>query len=171
MSAGVLAPERLTGVWMAVPGVSRAGFRVRDKVFGRAAGTIPVRSGTVRIGSAGAVETARVELDVTGIETGNAHRDRDLRKPHFLAADEHPTIVVEAVPAPPGSGGWSVAATVSARGETAPVDLVVTLDHADGASATVTVTGRLDRTALRMKVPTFIVGRWIDIDVRLVFRR
>src|SRR6476469_1328976 len=163
MSVELRAPERLTGVWTAVPDASRAAFRVRDKLVGHAAGTIPVRAGTIRVGPAGDVEAARVELDVTGIETGNAHRDRDLRKPHFLAADEHPTIVVEAVPAPPGSGGWSVAATVSARGETAPVDLVVTLDHADGASATVTVTGRLDRTALRMKVPTFIVGRWIDL--------
>ena len=171
MSAGVLAPERLTGVWMAVPGVSRAGFRVRDKVFGRAAGTIPVRSGTVRIGSAGAVETARVELDVTGIETGNAHRDRDLRKPHFLAAEGHPTIVVEAGPVTPGAQGWSASATVTARGATAPVDLVVTLESADETSVTVAVTGRLDRTPLGMKAPTFIVGRFIDLDVRLAFRR
>jgi polyisoprenoid-binding protein YceI len=171
MTAGVLAPERLTGVWTAVPDTSRAGFRVRDKVFGHANGTIPVRSGTVRLGPAGAVETARMELDVTGIETGNARRDRDLCKPRFLAAEEHPSIVVEAHPATPDAGGWSVAASVTARGATAPVDLVVTLDSADDASATVTVTGRLDRTALGMKVPMFIVGRWIDLDVRLVFRR
>lgn len=171
MSAGLLAPERLTGVWTVVPDASRAGFRVRDKLFGHAAGTIPVRSGSVHLGPVGAVETARVELDVTGIETGNAHRDRDLRKPSFLAADEHPTIVVQARPATPDAGGWSVAATVTARGATAPVDLAVTLDHAEDASATVTVTGRLDRTALGMKVPTFVVGRWIDLDVRLVFRR
>ena len=59
MSA-VLAPERLTGVWTAVPDASRAGFQVQDKLFGRATGTIPVRSGTVRLGPSGVVETARV---------------------------------------------------------------------------------------------------------------
>ena len=79
--------------------------------------------------------------------------------------------MVEAGPATPGPDGWSAPATVTARGATAPVELAVTLDHADETSATVTVTGRLDRTALGMKVPTFIVGRWIDLDVHLVFRR
>ena len=37
--------------------------------------------------------------------------------------------------------------------------------------ATVAVTGRLDRTALHMPMPTFVVGRMIDLDVRLTFRR
>jgi polyisoprenoid-binding protein YceI len=171
MSARVLMPERLTGVWAAVPDASRAEFRVRYKLVGHAGGIIPVRSGSVRLGPAGEVEFARVELDVTGIDTGNAHRDRDLRKPHFLAAADHPTIVVEAGRATSSAAGWSVTAVLTARGATAPVDLVVTLESADEASATVTVTGRLDRTALGMKVPTFIVGRMIDIDVRLAFRR
>lgn len=67
-------------------------------------GSIPVRSGTVRLGVMGAVEDARLELAVAGIETGNRHRDRDLRKPRFLAADEHPVIVVHAGPAPPPRG-------------------------------------------------------------------
>ncbi len=171
MSVDLQAPERLTGVWTAIPGASRAGFRVRDKLVGHAAGTIPVRAGTVRIGRAGDVESARLELDVIGIETGNAHRDRDLRKPHFLAAEAHPTIVVEAGPVTAGTQGWSMSATVTARGAAAPVDLVVTLESADETSATITITGRLDRTPLRMKAPTFIVGRFIDLDVCLVFRR
>lgn len=170
MSA-VLAPERLTGIWSVVPDSSQAGFRVRDKVFGHAAGTIPVRSGTARVGTAGEIETARVELEVGGIDTGNAHRDRDLRKPHFLSADEHPTIVVEAGPATSGAGGWSVSGTLTARGASVPVDLTVALVSAVEGSAVVTVTGRLDRTGLRMKAPTFIVGRFIDLDVRLALRR
>lgn len=172
MNAGVLAPDRLTGVWTVVPDASRAGFRVRDKLVGQAGGTIPLRSGTVRIGAAGDVRSARVELDAGGIETGNAHRDRDLRKPHFLAAVEHPVIVVETGPAPIGSpGGWAVPATLTARGAAAPIDLAVALDAADEASATVTVTGRLDRAPLGMRVPAMIVGRFVDIEVRLLLRR
>ena len=171
MSVELRAPERLTGVWTAVPDASRAAFRVRDKLVGHAAGTIPVRAGTIRVGPAGDVQFHAGGLDVTGIETGNAHRDRDLRKPHFLAAEGHPTIVVEAGPVTPGAQGWSASATVTARGATAPVDLVVTLESADETSVTVAVTGRLDRTPLGMKAPTFIVGRFIDLDVRLAFRR
>lgn len=173
MSAELRVAERLTGAWKAVPDAGRAGFRVRDKMFGHTSGSIPVRSGTVRIGPGGDLEFARVELDVTGIDTANTHRDRDLRKPHFLSADRHPTIVVETGPAASRAPGWSVAAMVTARGARAPVDLAVSLESVDDESATVTVTvtGRLDRTPLGMKVPTFIVGRIIEVQVRLVFRR
>lgn len=172
MSAGVLTPDRLTGVWTAVPEACRAGFRVRDKLVGVVAGTIPVRSGVVQVGAAGDVRSARLELDVTGIATGNAHRDRDLRKPRFLAAGEHPILVVEAGPAPFGAAGnWDLTATVTVRGAAAPVDLMVVLDSADPATAGVRVTGRLDRTPLGLRVPAFIVGRIVELDVHLAFRR
>ena len=60
---------------------------------------------------------------------------------------------------------------LTARGARVPVDLEVTLTAVDEGSAGVRITGRLDRTGLGMKVPTFIVGRMIDIEVDAVFRR
>ena len=32
------------------------------------------------------------------------------------------------------------------------------------------VTGRLDRSGLGIRVPTFIVGRYIDVEVRALFQ-
>ena len=185
MSAGLQASERLAGIWTVVPETAQAAFRVRDKLVGHAAGTIPVRSGAVRLGPGGDVESARLELDAAAIDTGNAHRDRDLRKPHFLAAADHPTIVVEAGPTPFGGSGWTLPATVAARGATAPVELTVALDTGTGTGTgtdthagagvgpvvTVHVTGRLDRMPLGMRVPAFVVGRIVELDVHLTFRR
>lgn len=174
MSAGfagqAVGSELVAGTWTVVPAESTAAFRVRDKLVGAASGTIPVRGGMVRLGAGGAVESAMVELDVAGIDTGNRYRDRDLRKPHFLSAVEHPVIVVRADRAVAGSVGWQVAATLTARGAV-PVDLAVAVTAVDRRTATVRVTGRLDRTGLGIRTPTFIVGRMIDIDVRLAFRR
>lgn len=159
------------GVWTIEPARCSARFSVRDKLVGTAKGAIPLLSGTVRLGPAGDVEFARVELDVAGITTGNDHRDRDLRKPRFLSAGEHPVIVVEAGPSAAGSDRWRLGAVLTARGARVPVDLEVTLTAVDEGSAGVRITGRLDRTGLGMKVPTFIVGRMIDIEVDAVFRR
>ncbi len=159
------------GTWIIEPAQSTARFCVRDKLVATTRGTIPVRSGAVRLGADGAVESARVELDVDGIGTGNDHRDRDLRKPRFLSAVDHPVIVVESGPAPAVVEGWRLAASLTARGATVPLDLVVELTDLQDGSARVRIVGRLDRTCLRMKVPTFIVGRMVDIDVDAVFRR
>ena len=175
MSAGfagqAVGSELVAGTWTVVPAESTAAFRVRDKLVGAASGTIPVRGGMVRLDAGSAVESAMVELDVACIDTGNRDRDRDLRKPHFLSAVEHPVIVVRADRAVAGSAGWQVAATLTARGAAVPVDLAVSMTAVDTRAATVRVTGRLDRTGLGIRTPTFIVGRMIDIDVRLAFRR
>lgn len=159
------------GTWAIAPAESTARFRVRDKLVGTTSGSIPVRSGTVRLGAGGAVEDARVELDVAGIDTGNRHRDRDLRKPRFLAADEHPVIVVQTGPAVARPDGWRMTATLTARGAAVPVELAVTIVEIGEVRVRVRVTGRLDRTDLGMGVPTFVVGRMIDIDVDVVLRR
>ena len=174
MTANVAGPVPravAAGVWTIEPARCSARFSVRDKLVATTHGTIPVRSGTVRLGPAGAVEFARVELDVAGIDTGNRHRDRDLRKPGFLSAQEHPVIQVEAGPSAAGSDRWRAGAVLTARGARVPVDLHVMLTAVDEGSAGVRITGRLDRTGLGMKVPTFIVGRMIDIEVDAVFRR
>ena len=53
----------------------------------------------------------------------------------FLAAEEHPTIVVEAGPSAAGSDGWRLCAVLTARGARVPVDLEVTLEAVDEGSA------------------------------------
>ena len=71
MTADVVAPALgrvAAGHWTIVPAESTARFRVRDKLVGRATGTIPVRSGSVVLGADGRVDSARMELEVAGID-------------------------------------------------------------------------------------------------------
>lgn len=170
--ARALAPAAIpSGTWTVVPDTCTAAFTVRDKLVATVHGTFPVNAGTVVTDTGGVVVRARMELDVAGVTTGNAHRDRDLQKPQFLDAAGHPTIVVESGPTSPGESGWTVQAELSARGASCPLELHVTTTSVDDDRVRVRGAGRLDRTGLGMRVPAFIVGRHLEIDVDALFER
>jgi polyisoprenoid-binding protein YceI len=158
------------GHWRALCGETTAAFTVRDKLVATVRGTIPVLAGKVVMDEGGHVAAARLEMEVAAIHTGNAHRDRDLRKSRFLDADTHPRLVVEVGHAMADATGWDLEGVLSARGARTPVTLrAVPVSLADGR-VQVRITGRLDRTGLGMKVPTFIVGRHVDLIVEATFR-
>jgi polyisoprenoid-binding protein YceI len=167
-----LAPSTVgAGTWSLVPEATAAVFTVRDKLVTTAMGTFPVLSGSVVIDADGVASSVRVELDATGVDTGNARRDKDLRTARFLSVLEHPTIVVEAGPAAAGPSGWQLAAELTARGARCPLVLDVIPVTRDGSRVCARVTGRLDRSGLGIRVPTFIIGRYLDLQVTAVFDR
>ena len=170
LSAGLLAPP-LAGRWMVAADASSAGFAVRDKLVTTVRGTLPVLGGGAVVSEEGAVSAAWVELSVAGIATGNAHRDKDLRTSRFLDEAGHPTVRVAVDRATLTDTGWTATAVLTARGRRAPLD--VTIVHVAGTPSEVRlqVTGRLDRSPLGIKVPTFIIGRFVDVVVDLTVRR
>jgi polyisoprenoid-binding protein YceI len=167
-----LSPAAIrSGTWTVVSDACTAKFAVRDKLVATTHGALPIHSGTVVTDEGGNVVRARMELDVSGVTTGNAHRDRDLQKPQFLDAANHPTIVVEASPTSPSTSGWTIQARLSARGASTPVELHVNPTMVSDRQVRVRVTGQLDRTGLGMRVPAFIIGRHLEIDVDALFER
>ena len=83
----------------------------------------------------------------------------------------HPFVVVEAGPAPRSNGGWSLEATLSARGANAPLTLATLPTEVTATRVRATVTATLDRSGLGMRAPSFIVGRHLEIEVDVVFER
>lgn len=156
--------------WQLLADRSTAAFSVRDKLVTTVRGTIPVTGGEVVTDPGGTVVRARLELAASGVDTGNAHRDRDVQKPPFLDSANHPTIVVEAGPTVRTQAGWTVHAQLSARGYTCPLELDVTPTSLDDERVRVHVTARFDRKGLRMPVPTVIVGRYLDLDVDAIWQ-
>ncbi|TQM54544.1 YceI family protein [Humibacillus xanthopallidus] len=159
------------GRWTVGGPASTARFAIRDKLIHTVRGSLPVTGGDAVTDAAGQVVSARVELDAAGIMTGNARRDRDVQGRRFLDAESHPRIVVEAETTTTSGGGWAVRARLSARGATCPVDLEVTPMTIEGERVRMHVTGHLDRTGLGMRVPTFVIGRDVELDVDLDFTR
>jgi polyisoprenoid-binding protein YceI len=133
---------------------------------------MPIEDGVVVVGDDALVSQAWISLSVPGIATGHSRRDADLRKPGLLNAAAHPSarVEVESAQATPG-GGCTARAAVLARGQRAPLDLTAEIVPASAGDVRVRVAGRLDRRPLGIKAPTFIIGRFLDLEADLTFRR
>lgn len=155
------------GVWRADLTRSTASFQVGN--LGRKThGTVPITSGTVEIGTDGALLSVHGSLDLGAIDTGNTRRDLDLRKPGLLDLDRHPAMGFTATSAQVAGSGWQVTGTLTARGAHTTIEGTVELSSADGREAVMTATTRLDRRTLGIRAPGFLIGRYVDITVTAV---
>ncbi len=169
--AGTPTPAIAGGDWQLVAPECTARFSVRDKLVTTVHGSLPVVGGSVHTSADGGLERARIELDAAGVATGNRRRDQSLLGRPFLDAADHPLVVVEAGSARRSTAGWSLEATLSARGRSGPVSLLALPTEVSATRVRAMVTGTLDRSGLGMRVPSFIVGRYLEIEVEVVFER
>jgi polyisoprenoid-binding protein YceI len=155
-----------TGRWMVDPAHSTATFRVGN--LGRTVtGTVPVTEGTVVIDGQHSAITG--SLDLGAIDTGNARRDKDLRKPKFLDLDRYPAMTFTADTITVAPAGWRVTGQLTARGTSVPLAGDVDVSGQDG-SATLTAHTQLDRRALGIRAPRIMIGHQIDITVTATIR-
>ncbi|MGK4592009.1 YceI family protein [Amycolatopsis sp. w19] len=165
MTAGTSA--RL-GTWTVLAGRTSATFTVRNFGFRVVHGSIPVSLGSVRV-SADGVVGVEAALDLDKIDTGNAKRDADLRKPGLLAIDAQPVLTFAADRVDEGPDGWSVEGTLGARGESCPLTVTATgpEDNGDGTWR-VLAAAVFDRRAIGLRAPRFLIGREITIALDVV---
>jgi len=155
-----------TGRWTVDPAQSTATFQVGS--LGRTVtGTVPVTEGTVVIDGQHSAITG--SLDLGAIGTGNARRDKDLRKPKFLDLDRYPTMTFTADTITIAPAGWRVTGQLTARGTS--VRLAGNVDvSGEYTSATLTAHTQLDRRALGIRAPRIMIGNHIDITVTATIR-
>jgi polyisoprenoid-binding protein YceI len=159
-------PQQLTpGRWTVDPARIRAGFAVGN--LGKVVeGSIRVVSGEVEVDDAGRPVRIHAELDLAGIDTGNARRDADLRKPRLLDIDAHPTMTYSSDDVRPEGAGWRADGVLALRGTSCPLTVTGTAE-AGSTPGTVAVTGAatLDRTAVGIRAPRLMIGRTVTITV------
>ena len=134
----------------------------------RVHGSVPVDWGEIELNSAGAPSRVRAELDLNGLDTGVAKRDADLRKAHFLDIERHPTMSWSADRfAAAGEGCWTAEGRLSVRGTSTPLTVKGTVESAalDGESVRVRASGVLDRAAVGIRAPSFLIGRIVEIEI------
>ena len=160
--------ELASGRWTVELAHSTATFRVGN--LGRTVtGTVPITEGTVDIDGRGQPFAITGSLDLSAIDTGNARRDSDLRKPRFLDLDRCPAITFTAETITAGPAGWRVTGDLAARGTSARLAGEVEVSG-EGRSATVTARTRLDRRALGVRAPRILIGHAIDITITATIR-
>lgn len=161
------------GEWVLDAPASTARFSLRNWGWNRVHGTIPLSNGRVQVGPNATILSAHVELDLAGIDTGNVRRDRDLARPQLLDTGASPILAVRAGSAERHrDGGWTLPATVSAVHGLAELPLTVTIaEHLGPDRLKVEVSGRMDRAGLGIKVPRFVIGRFVGVEVSAIYQR
>ena len=161
--------ELASGRWTVDLAHSTATFRVSS--LGRTVtGAVPIIEGVVDVADGGLPTSITGSLDLGAINTGNARRDRDLRKPGFLDLDRHPTMTFAAGSVTASQVGWSVAGRLTARGVTVSLAGDVEVSEQD-RSAALTARTCLDRRVLGIRAPRIMIGRSIDITVTATIRQ
>jgi polyisoprenoid-binding protein YceI len=92
-NAGITGTESLTGSYDIDASHSRLGFAAKHAMVATVRGGFKVYSGEVYLDEASPENSwAKVEIDATSVDTGNADRDAHLRTPDFFDVENHPTI-------------------------------------------------------------------------------
>lgn len=158
------------GDWNVDVASTTASFEVANFVLNRVPGTIAVRSGSVSTDGDGRPTTISAVLDATSIATGNARRDKDLRSPKFFDVANSPDIRFTGTSVTPADdGGWTVEGTLSVGTQESPLRLDVELGRASRSDTVrVVARGSIDRAAVGIKAPSFVIGRQVQISVEAV---
>jgi len=166
-----LLPGLAAGTWTVDTASSTAQFRARDVLRKTVVGTLPVLSGSVQVSADGEPVQVAAELDLAGVETGNARRDRDLRGHRFFHVERGATLHATAGPArPDGEGRWVLTGELVLHTVRCPVELTAELVSLAGDRAVVRATTSLDRRDVGIDVPQLLVGRRVDVVVDAVLR-
>lgn len=153
------------GRWTVDGAHTRASFRARH-LFGQTVhGTITVTEGRIEIGPDGQPQRFHATLDPASIGTGNARRDADLRGRRFLAVDASPLMEVAANQITATADGWRAEAVLRVRGGEAPLRIDATLESAGEHRLQVSGSARLDLRDAGIRVPGFLVRRFVDVSV------
>jgi polyisoprenoid-binding protein YceI len=160
-------PVRLMpGRWTALPDRTSATFAVGNLGVKVVHGSIAVVSGSLDVDADGRPVAVRAELDLNTIDTGIPKRDADLRKPSLLDIDAHPAMSFACTDIRPEGAGWCAEGRLTARGTSCPLTVTGTVVE-DSPAGTVHVRGTavLDRTAIGLRAPRFLIGRQVTITV------
>ncbi len=158
------------GRWEFVGSLSSAGFAVRNFGFKTVRGQLPVRAARVDVDESGRPTAVHATLDVAGIDTGNARRDRDLRGRRHLDTAQYPVLTFAAASVEQvGDTEWVVAGRLAGHGASVDVSMQARVTATREGGIAVSAIGEFDRRALGIDAPRFLIGRRIAIDINAVF--
>ena len=165
MTAAVRAPAPTTGTWTVSDSRTRVTFAVRN--LGRPAhGSVACSWGELEVDGTGAPVRVAGELDLGTVDTGISKRDADLRKQWLLDTDRHPTMTWAADRfTRHDDGRWTAEGVLHVRGTSAPLAVTGVAEVLPDGWVRVRATATLDRRAVGIRAPRFLIGCTVDIDV------
>jgi polyisoprenoid-binding protein YceI len=128
--------------------------------------TFAVREGDLVVDDSHALAGAEIVLEAASFASNSERRDKDVRGAGLLDVESYPDIVFSAISMVKGDEGWTVPGTVSAHGQTVPVDLDLDRLTAEGSGIRLHGSAsHLDRTAFGITGSRGMVGRYLDLEI------
>lgn len=165
-----------TTTWTPDPAHTEVDFSALHMSLSKVHGRFGKVTGVLHYDAADVTKSSvQIAIDVTGVDTGVAMRDSDLKSANFFDVAQYPTATFASTSVAKSGDGLTIAGNLTVHGITKPVTL-----HADapigpvegmgnkqhmGFSATATV----DRTAfgLGMKYPNAAIGDAIQLTIEM----
>lgn len=127
-------------------------------------GTFAIREGTVEVVPAGAGSTVWAVVDLASFASNNRRRDTDVKSRRFLDVANFPDLIFNGRAV---GDGRLVEGTLDRRGTAAPSSMRLVSAERRHGGYEVTATARVDRHALGVTGGKGIVGRYLDLTLRV----
>jgi polyisoprenoid-binding protein YceI len=139
-----------TGVWQIDPSHSDLRITARHLMVAKVRGTFEDFSGTIVVTENPFESTVVFEAKAASITTGTPDRDKHLRSPDFLDAEQHPVVGFGSTGLTRNGAGWRLTGDLTIRGVTKPVTFDMTFegegtDPYGNTKAAFTASGEIDR--------------------------
>jgi len=115
------------GTWTLDPAHTSVGFTVRHLVAAKVRGRFDSFSGTITAGETPAESSVEVSIDAASIDTGIGDRDKHLRSPDFLDAENFPALTFVSTGVRETDDGLEIEGDLTIRGVTNSVVLAAEL--------------------------------------------
>jgi polyisoprenoid-binding protein YceI len=154
------------GTYRLDPETSSIGFATRHMFgLGGVTGSFRLISGEITITDPVTSSTASAVIDAASFHTGGTARDKDIKSANFLHVDEHPQITFTSTQLTRDGDRWLLRGQITARGNSAPAELVITEARTDEDGLVAKAAARVDRYAHGLTKKKGLAGRYLDLNI------
>lgn len=154
------------GTYRIDPSTSTIAFTTRHMFgFGAVKGSFELSSGEIIVAEPVTASRVVASASANSFTTGNAKRDKHVRSADFLQAETFPEISFRSSELVRDGASWLLRGTITARGNTAPVELTIIEATTDPTGLTLRATGKVDRYAHDITKMKGIAARYLTLNI------
>jgi len=163
-SSAVQSPA--AGPYRIDPSTSTIAFTTRH-MFGLGAvkGRFDLNSGDIIVAEPITASQVNATASAKSFTTGNPKRDKHVKSADFLHAETHPDITFRSTELVRDGASWLLSGTITARGNTAPVELSIIEATTDPTGLTMRATGKVDRYAHDITKLKGMAARYLTLNI------
>ncbi len=155
-----------TGTWQLDTSSSTVTVSARKMWLFKVPANLTVTSGSIEIDDRHQVVAVDIVADAASYASKNDKRNKHILSDDFLDVSAHPTISFHAGAVVRSDDGYRSRGTVTIKGQTSPVDVVIADLQFTDTEGTFTASATIDRNAIGVdKLPNFIIGRNLALSV------